>query len=458
MEELPPFPIWEYCGYLAWSPEGNYLVFPCKSALEGPLSLFAYFLKTGEKLRLTAPSGGGDGDSDPAFSPDGRTLAFVRHTSWGIGKLHLLSLTKDMKIIGEIRSLDSGHRVVLHPTWTADGQEIIYSAGVMGNRGLWRMRVSDPAEPRPLGFRGERILTPQMSRDGRRLIYVSAVSGVSLCRKDITSKGASHPAVRITKSTRISTGPQFSPDGRRIAFESDLTGEFEIWTCNPDGSDTTQVTMLRSHCSWPRWFPDGRQIIFDSNDRGNFDIYKLALGGGFPVRMTTDPADDVTPSVSGDGRWVYFASRRTGQWQVWRMPSRGGEATQLTRNGGFEPIESANAQLVYYLPKEQSGSAPLELWSVLAAGGRETKVLDSVYARCFIPAQNGIFYTKALSASQGGCSLQLYRFVTQTSIEVARLEGSVAIGRITASPDLSSFIYPQNGESNSDLMLVENFK
>ena len=61
----------------------------------------------------------------------------------------------------------------------------------------------------------------------------------------------------------------YSPDGRKVAFESDRGGVINIWLSNADGSHSVQLTTLKRESGTPRWSPDGRQLVFDSIEAGN---------------------------------------------------------------------------------------------------------------------------------------------------------------------------------------------
>jgi dipeptidyl aminopeptidase/acylaminoacyl peptidase len=91
----------------------------------------------------------------------------------------------------------------------------------------------------------------------------------------------------------------------------------------------------------PQWSPNGRRIAFDSQreDR-TFDVYVIDAAGGPPRRLTPDASNEHRPSWSRDGRWIYFASDRTGRFEVWRLPADGGGAERLTDEGGYACFES----------------------------------------------------------------------------------------------------------------------
>src|SRR5262249_38664977 len=159
---------------------------------------------------------------------------------------------------------------------------------------------------------------------------------------------ASGPPARFIASTRPEEAAQYSPDGKRIAFESTRTGVQGIWVSDAEGSHATELFSRPGLASGtPRWSPDGKRIAFDFNPEGNTDIYVIQASGGKPFRLTTDSAADMAPSWSKDGKWVYFASERTDRWEVWKVSAGGGDAVPVTRNGGCIAFESPDGEAVY---------------------------------------------------------------------------------------------------------------
>ena len=99
----------------------------------------------------------------------------------------------------------------------------------------------------------------------------------------IEAKAGQH-ANSFISSTRLEYHGTYSPDGQRIAFESNRSGNEEIWTATADGSNPVQLTSFRD--SWvgsPKWSPDGQKIAFDGDAGGNWDVYVIGSHGGKPT-------------------------------------------------------------------------------------------------------------------------------------------------------------------------------
>ena len=325
-----------------------------RASSEEPPGLFVLSVASGERRRLTRPPAPALSDTNPAVSPDGRTLAFVRLISAGNAQLYVLPLSDDCQPNGEARRIDFSQPWVGSPAWTEDGREIVCECRpALGERHAVESLLFQMPRDRCFWLRsGKTSLHPTLSRQGDRLVYaVYTGESTDIWRAEVSGRKRPGTVEKLIASTRGELNPQYSPDGSRVTFSSDRSGKFEIWVCNGDGSNPVQLTSLDASSGTPRWFPDGRRIVFDSQKEGQAEIYVIDTDTRVPRRLTSDPSDEAVPSVSHDGKWIYFSSTRTGRWEIWRQPAEGGEALQMTHEGGLIPLESHDGKVVYYQKK-----------------------------------------------------------------------------------------------------------
>ena len=85
------------------------------------------------------------------------------------------------------------------------------------------------------------------------------------------------PAVQLTDNDDADGSPSWSPDGQRIAFDSNRDGDWELYVMNADGSEVRKLTQNDGSDYYPAWSPDGQRIAFQSDRDGDFEIYVLML-------------------------------------------------------------------------------------------------------------------------------------------------------------------------------------
>ena len=116
----------------------------------------------------------------------------------------------------------------------------------------------------------------------------------------------------MTDAAGMNAWPAYSPDGRKIAFGSSRTGDFEIYVMNADGSDLHRLTRSPGLDVRPAWSPDGTRIAFTSNRDGNYEIYVMNADGSDPRNVTSHPARDDHPAWHPDGRLLFVSDRDGG--------------------------------------------------------------------------------------------------------------------------------------------------
>src|SRR5262245_36572092 len=375
---------------MAWHPAEPWILVPERIGAGGPSGQPAISVETGQKHRLTSPPATWPGDCDPSFSLDGLNLAFSRARSGQLCEIYVLDLSESLAPKGEPRQLTSLKQRSLAPVWTPDGREIVFVSGPLHRLGLWRMPAAGNRKPERLPFATEGAGFPAISNQGQRLAYLNNSFDVNIWKLEVPLQGQRTVPVNLISSTRVDHTPQYSPDGKRIAFSSYRSGSPEIWVCNSDGSDPVQLTSLNAaSTSGPRWSPDARRIVFHSNMTGSADLFVVSPDGGKPTQLTNSPGQDTTGTFSRDGKWIYFSSDRSGEAQIWKMPSEGGAALPVSRTLGRVPDESPEGEVVYYL----AGSEPdRQLRRISVKDGDEREILPSVYAQNFAVAASGIYF------------------------------------------------------------------
>ena len=180
---------------------------------------------------------------------------------------------------------------------------------------------------------------PSISLRGNRLAYARGSYDLNIWRVQATTTGQNAEPAMFISSTRRRTAAQYSPDGKRIAFSSDRSGNDEIWVTDSDGSHPVQITAFGKEVGTPRWSPDGKRIAFDSNAETQFfQVYTISADGGKPKRLTDGAFENAIPSWSRDGKWIYFESQRTGRPEIWKVSPTEVNHARSRRTEAIQPL------------------------------------------------------------------------------------------------------------------------
>ncbi len=244
---------------------------PARAAFEGRNGRIAFSSHRGGQVDIYSmrPHGGGvrnltndaHPDFQPAWSPDGTTIAFV---SLHVGSSHLNQLyTRDPHGGQRTRLTDLKAGNVLEPAWSPDGDRIAFYVSFGG-------AIDDE-------------------------IYIVDADGSDLAR--------------ITNNTRSDSNPAWSPDGTRLAFVRDGT----ISTMDPDGTDVQRLTPEGMLGFDPAWSPDGRRLAFigrSVSGDSSYDLFKIGADGTRLVRLDQTERTESSPSWSPNGRRIVYVLTR----------------------------------------------------------------------------------------------------------------------------------------------------
>lgn len=439
---------------LAWHPGGNHLIITERQN-ERSCGLAALSIATSAAISLTEPPMG-QKDSGPAVSPDGRKLAFIRGAGYPGLSLYVTRLSQDLKTTGSAWKVTSETaRMELGLTWMPDSQELVYTRGnSVADFALFRVAASGGAKPRPVSGTGPMSFWPSVSSQGS-LAFTLGHPGKAVWRVEMPAGAGGAPVLsEVAPSTQMQQFGAYSPNGERIVFESERSGQHEIWTVGISGSPIQQLTNLAAIAQAPAWSPDGGRVAFAAAPRKQRDLYVVSAGGGTLRRLTEDPSDDAGPWWSRDGRWLYFHSNRSGVYEVWRMGVEGGMATQITRAGGMRPQESPDERFVYY----RKGAG---LWRLPVSGGPESLVLEGLAEMSnAVLMKNGVFFVAAKPTATTNEKIDskicFYDFATGRTRDVVAIPGPLGWG-FSVSPDRRNFLVTRTHTSASDLRLISHF-
>jgi Tol biopolymer transport system component len=335
---------------------------------------------SGHLLELFESDSGPPGGRTPAWSPDGKKLAYLARRRPGTWDLYVVNaegggrrrLMPDVRlrtlawspngrtiaVAGPGQAREPGATIVLYlvnadgsgrrllarngeaPTWSPDGRQIAF-----GSRGIWVVNA-DGSGRRQLTTQGPGRYAPlAWSPDGRSIAFLGEGGCGQFCFHLWVMNADGSGLRDLTPSVRGGPGrgvadPAWSPDGRRIAFvRADFFGfstgaPSAVYVVKPDGSGRRRLTWAPADYSAPAWSPDGQKLAFVSTLDGNNDVYVMNADGRRRRNLTVHPAYDGDPTWSPDGRRIAFVSNRDGVYGIYVMNADGTGARILT-----QPVE-----------------------------------------------------------------------------------------------------------------------
>ena len=439
-------------GGLSWSPDGNYVAYVASPSGDRTRSSILFLsLADYSTHEITSPPPGYL-DRSPMFSPDGKRLAFIRSTIAGVSNdIYVMSTSG-----GNPKRLTFDRRPIMgSPAWTADSREIVFSSDRGVATGLWRVSATGCVPVPVAGPVGEAVW-PSIPTNGKHtLVYEQGVFKSNIWRLDLRDPAHRDRApLPIVSEKGDKMRPELSPDGKKVAFESNRLGFWDLWTCEIEKGDCNQITSLHGTAGRARWSPNGRYIAFEFHPNEHSEISIVEVPGGVPHLVPTIPgADNLSPSWSRDGKWLYFASKTgTDAFQIWKIPVQGGAAVQLTRHGGISAVESTDGRYLYYSKFEEGG-----VWRMPVQGRDETQVLDiggDGWPNWALSSE-GIYFLKFSKLSHP--TIQFLSFATGKTHPLWTLEREPGWG-IGVSRNGKSIVFTQDDFAESNLMMVENFR
>ena len=328
----------------AFSPDGSQIAFHLSDATGGIFIAGA----TGESVRRLTDNG-----FDPAWSPDGKQIAYATEeiadpaSRNGLSALYVVNISG-----GAPRKLVEGDAV--QPSWSPSGFRVVYWSNVGGQRDLFTVASTGGT---PVRVTNDPAIdwSPVWSPDGQ-FIYFSSDRGtamnlwrIAVDESSGTVRGVPEP---VTAGVQASSAlPSFSKDGARLAFRSRVASvnpvavPFDPATLRagvPFLLDTRNNIRVPSSVS-----PDGKQVAFFSIGEQQEDLFIGSPEG--PIRrVTDDPGRDRAPMFTPDGHSLVFYSNRDGGWKTWIIGVDGGGLRKLVEQEAVYAIVSPKGDEVVF--------------------------------------------------------------------------------------------------------------
>jgi Tol biopolymer transport system component len=219
---------------------------------------------------------------------------------------------------------------------------------------------------------------PDVSPNGKEIVFVSNRITQTNPSGDfeifvMSSEGEAGGVSQLTFNGAEDSWPRWSPNGKWIAFHSNVDGNFEIYVIRPDGTDLTRVTDYAGLDQFPEWSPNGKQLAI----RRDTDLYLIDLDGSNPIQLTAQALINQMASWSPDGKKLAFLSTREGYPSVFVMDADGSNPVNLTPKpddvlasawSSRAPGWSRNGQFIYFTGRRPETSVNENIFMMNADG------------------------------------------------------------------------------------------
>lgn len=432
---------------LSWSPDGASIAYSAASAAGELLQIQRISLDTREIRQVNVTCPDYNCAIEPAFSPDGRQIAFTWADIAGLHDLYVVPAGG-----GEARRLTRIYTRVFGFDWSRDGRFLFLATEPHAGRAFCRLSVADGALER-LPTLSPRVWYPSLARRADRMVYEERLGGAQIWEILLEEDGCMGEARPLVASTRLDAGGSVSPDGDRIAFFSRRRGEREIWTCDRRGDDARPLVPLGDAlCSYPLWSPDGRQIAFSAVRDRHATIHIVDVETGATRILSRGEHHELPTGWSREAPWLYFMLDGGAGWQVWRMrPS--GQAAELVDGDSDGMLHlTRDGRSIYALGRHDTG-----IWEVSLSDARPRTLrcpADTMTGwRQYACVDDGLYFTR--SNSRGGEVLGYHDFATGSSDSL----GEVPRGafHMTVAPDGRAILLSAPVGTSDDIILVDGF-
>jgi Tol biopolymer transport system component len=231
-------------------------------------------------------------------------------------------------------------------SFSATGSLVYISGGVQADQRslVW---VNRNGTEQPVTAPARAYVFPRLSPDGRRVGVGITEQETQVWLYDL----ARETLTRFTFEGNVNLNAAWTPDGKRIAFQSNKEGPLNLFWQRADGSGGLERLTTSEYNNFPiSWSPDGQLLAYvEVNPTTGYDIWVLQLSDRKAQPFLRTPFNESVPRFSPDGRWLAYVSNESGRWEVYVLayPGLGGK-WQISTEGGTEPVWNSNGRELFY--------------------------------------------------------------------------------------------------------------
>jgi Tol biopolymer transport system component/DNA-binding winged helix-turn-helix (wHTH) protein len=426
-------------GRLAIAPDGRTVVLSDRpDPAQRANVLYTIDVDSGARRTLLSPPDH-EGDYRPRWSPDGAWIAFTRVYA----RLHtrILRVRPDG---GAPELLAEPPQYVHQLAWRGSDQ-LVYTQADADVNALWVLKPGGGA--RLLTTVGAGKPSIDVSADGRQL-------ALSLTRQQRVNRRlrlgeSAQPRLEVLPGALAAARDlALSPDGDRIAIESESLGEGGIWLQQGDEPPRKLWGVADSRITDLAWDPQGQRLAFELARGGDQDICHLGDERS-PVCLSDPQHRAMAPAFSRDGQWLYYAQADGTDWYVYRARLDGSDARRVSEKQAVFARESEDGRFLLLRRRGQDG-----IWRIALDGSSESLLIeDAAFAqpRAFVPVGNGIFYVSRDNA------LVFFDYASAEREVLHRFEGYPPRS-LNISPDQSEALFAQLVNEQADLSVLTNLE
>lgn len=284
-----------------------------------------------------------------------------------------------------------------HPAWSPDGKRIAFASNRDGNNEIYLMNADGSHQQRLTRTPG-RDAHPAWSPDGRKIAFQSPREGDGSDTNLYVMNADGTDQMQITRLKGFAGVPSWSPDGKKIVFqwedEARAEKRWHIYVVNADGSNLQQLTNDAANNQVPNWSPDGRRILYYSDLTGKNQLYLMNPDGSQKTRLTNNSFNDHAAFWSRDGKRIVFISDRDGSREIYTMNADGTKQRRVTHGvSAYQANWSADGKRILFADVKHDHA---EIFTLRADGSGLRRLTDgrvSAAGDLSLPVEEGYIQT-----------------------------------------------------------------